>query len=85
VRALLAISLIAGTVARAEPRSWEDPIRARAEDLAIRASQRFDEVMVNRSIVEIEETSMSSPVAVAIGRVMIIGAGESVSGMLLAD
>jgi hypothetical protein len=85
VRALLTISLIAGTVARAEPRSWEDPTRARAEELATRASQRFDEVMSDRRTVEIKQTAMSPAIAVAIGRVTIIGAGDSVSGMLLAD
>ena len=80
-----AILLIAGTLAHAEPRSWDDLVRARAEELATRASERFEEVMNDRRLIDINETSMLLAFAVAIGRVTIIGVGDAASEIPLAD
>jgi hypothetical protein len=65
----VALLLVSGTLAVAEPRSWEDPVRARAEELAERASQRFDEVVSGHRLVEIKEANASVKRIPAVGAV----------------
>jgi hypothetical protein len=81
-----AFLLVAGTLAFAEPRSWEDPVRARAEELAEHASKRFDEVVSGHRLVEIKEANaIAKPVAfgaVANGEAIAVGvAALPVAGM----
>jgi hypothetical protein len=73
-----AFLLVSGTLVLAEPRSWEDPVRARAEELAEQASKRFDEVVNGRRLVEIKEANaIAKPIAafgaVANGEAIAVG------------
>jgi len=79
---LAAILLIPSTAGHAEPHSWDDPTLARAEELATRASERFDEVVRAHRMIEIRETiGLTKPVpvadVVAIGRAMVLGGADT--------
>jgi hypothetical protein len=82
-----AFLLVSGTLVLAEPRSWEDPARARAEELAEQASKRFDEVVSGHRLVEIKEANaIAKPIpafgAVANGEAIAMGVATlPVAGM----